>query len=209
VLEHLISHSFDPTICETEANDFVGVSPTRGSKRVASPSEIVSAQAKTADWLEEAGLTAAKVAPEAAATAARTAFTALTTVPDSDAQRQALVELKLPEEIRHLVGMLTAYDWEFVHQAKEIRGYVVAQLLEESKNPTASIRLKALGMLGKVTEVGLFTDKIEVKKTDMTDEEIDARIKEKLGKFMGVIDAADVTDVGRAPSEPPQPHQPE
>jgi hypothetical protein len=48
--------------------------------------------------------------------------------------------------------------------------------------------------LGKVTEVGLFTDKIEVKKTELTDTEIDAKIKEKLSKFMGIIDVVDVTD---------------
>jgi hypothetical protein len=49
-------------------------------------------------------------------------------------------------------------------------------------------------LLGKVTEVGLFTEKIEVKKTDMTEEEIDQRLKEKLAKFMDVSDA-DVTDL--------------
>jgi len=90
--------------------------------------------------------------------------------------------------------MLTAYDWEFVSQAKELRGYAVAKILEDCENPNANIRLKALGLLGKVTEVGLFTEKIEVKKTDMTEAEIDQRLKEKLAKFMDVSDA-DVTDL--------------
>ena len=60
--------------------------------------------------------------------------------------------------------MLTAYDWEFVQQAKELRGYTVAKLVEETQNPNPNVRLKALGLLGKVTEVGLFTDKVEIKK---------------------------------------------
>jgi hypothetical protein len=90
--------------------------------------------------------------------------------------------------------MLTAYDWEFVQQAKELRGYTVAKLLEECENPSANIRLKALGLLGKVTEVGLFTDKIEVKKLDLTEEEIDKKLKEKLAKFMNVSDA-EYTDI--------------
>ena len=97
--------------------------------------------------------------------------------------------------MQHLVGMLTAYDWEFVHQARELRGYTVAKLLEECENPNANIRLKALGLLGKVTEVGLFTDKIEVKKTDLTDEEIDKKLKDKLAKFMGVQDAEPIEDI--------------
>jgi hypothetical protein len=84
--------------------------------------------------------------------------------------------------------MLTAYDWEFVNQAKELRGYTVAKLVEETQNPNASIRLKALGLLGKVTEIGLFTDKIEVQKEALTDTELEQRIKEKLNRFMGVVD---------------------
>ena len=96
--------------------------------------------------------------------------------------------------MRHITGMLTAYDWEFVEMAKELRGYTVAKLFEETQSPNANIRLKALGLLGKVTEVGLFTDKIEVKKLDLTEEEIDKKLKEKLAKFMNVSDA-EYTDI--------------
>ena len=71
----------------------------------------------------------------------------------------------------------------------------MAQLVEETKNPSASIRLKALTALGKVTEVGLFTEKIEVKKEALTDNELDQRIKDKLSKFMGIVDIQEVTDV--------------
>jgi hypothetical protein len=90
--------------------------------------------------------------------------------------------------------MLTAYDWEFINQAKELRGYVVSKLVEETQSTNANIRLKALGMLGKVTEVGLFTDKIEVKKEELTDSELDKRIKEKLNRFMQVVDVTDILD---------------
>jgi hypothetical protein len=99
--------------------------------------------------------------------------------------------------------MLTAYDWEFVHQAKELRGYAVAKLVEETQSPNANIRLKALGLLGKVTEIGLFTDKIEVKKEEMSDTELEQRIKEKLNRFMHIVDVVDVSDKG--PEAPPEP----
>ena len=88
--------------------------------------------------------------------------------------------------------MLTAYDWAFVEQAKELRGYAVSQILEETKNPDTRYRLKALEMLGKVTEVALCTERVEIKKTDMSDSELEQRIKEKLNKFMHVIDVVDV-----------------
>ncbi len=57
------------------------------------------------------------------------------------------------------------------------------------------MRLKALALLGKVTEVGLFTDKIEVKKSDLSDAELDARIKEKLGKMAKIVEISEVQDV--------------
>ena len=104
------------------------------------------------------------------------------------------MELKTPAAVRHITGMLTAFDWEFVHMAKELRGYTVAKLFEETQSPNANIRLKALIALGKVTEVGLFTDKVEIKKTDLSEEEIDKKLKEKLAKFMNVTDA-EYTDI--------------
>jgi hypothetical protein len=56
-------------------------------------------------------------------------------------------------------------------------------------------------LLGKVTEVGLFTDKIEVKKEEMSDSELEQRIKEKLNRFMHIVDVVDVSDKG--PETPP------
>lgn len=170
----------------------------------AEPGEVLSAQHKTVEWLEELGVRPDDVQDKEQQTeAARTAFGSLTTNADNSEQVANLIQVKTPEAVRHLTGMLAAYDWEFVQQAKEIRGYAVAQLIEETKSSNANIRLKALGLLGKVTEVGLFTDKIEIKKTELSDAEIDAKIKEKLNKFMGVIDVVDVSDVSEIePDEP-------
>ena len=178
----------------------------------AQPTDIVAAQVATADWLDALGAPNTQEAELAAATAsAQQAFTALTApnmLPDK--QRNALVAIKVPEAVRHLTGMLTAYDWEFVNQAKELRGYAVAQIMEETKHPDAKIRLKALEMLGRVTEVALFTERVEIKKTDMTDEEIDRRIKDKLSRFMEVSDVIDVGAVEseniEAADEPPTAH---
>jgi hypothetical protein len=135
---------------------------------------------------------------------ARKAFSALTTSTNPEEIKGQLLQLQTPPAVQHLVGMLTAYDWEFVQQAKQLRGYAMAKLLEEVENPNANIRLKALGLLGKVTEVGLFTDKIEVKKTDLTEAEIEAKLKEKLAKFIGVQDA-DIVDAEEVEQEDERP----
>lgn len=166
----------------------------------ASPDDVLTAQVKTQQWLEELGVVPdSELIDASEKKAARDAFTALSLGDDDSDKRDKLVQIKTPQAVRHLVGMLSAYDWEFVEQAKQIRGYAVAQLIEETKNSNASVRLKALALLGKVTEVGLFTEKIEIKKIEMTDADLDSRIKEKLNRFMQVVD---VSDVSQASDEP-------
>jgi hypothetical protein len=91
--------------------------------------------------------------------------------------------------------MVTAYQWKFVEQAEELRSMAVANIVKEVQHPDARIRLKALELLGKVTEVALFTDRVSVKNEDVSDEELDARIKEKLGKYMGAVDVVDVEEI--------------
>jgi hypothetical protein len=191
MLEHLVH--FEPAITNREG--FMKLD-------AASSEEVLSAQVETQAWLKELGVeTDEELATNKEKTAAREAFGAIATVADDTDTKEKLVALKTPAAVRHLVGMLTAYDWEFVQQAKEIRGYTVSQLLEETKSPNANIRLKALIALGKVTEVGLFTEKIEVKKTDLTEEEIDKKLKEKLAKFMDIEDAEPIDiEVKEAPA---------
>lgn len=166
-----------------------------------SPEDVLSAQVATEQWLAELGVDDDEsVATQQQTQAARKAFNTLTTNADTTEQKATLAELKTPAAVRHLTGMLAAYDWQFIDMAQQLRGYTVAKLLEETKSPNANIRLKALGLLGKVTEVGLFTEQIEVKKVEMTDAEVEQRIKDKLAKFMGVID---VVDVSERPDESP------
>lgn len=122
----------------------------------------------------------------------RDVFGQISNIDLSDAsKKEAILSLKVPQAVRHIAGMLTAYDWEYVEQNKQMRAYAVAKIIEETKHPDAKIRLRALELLGKVTEVGIFTERIEVKKVDLSDAEIDAKIKEKLNKFMGVVDVVE------------------
>lgn len=198
MLEHIISAGLEPVVHDGKPAGFKPVEK-------AAPDEIIDAQKATADWIESLDLDDEKAESQAQADTARRTFAAMTTGVSPDTVQNALTTIKTPAAVKHLVGMLTAYDWEFVEQARQLRGYTVAKLLEECENPNANIRLKALGLLGKVSEVGLFTDKIEIKKTDLSDDEIDARIKEKLNRFMGVADIVDVREVETPETEPKTP----
>lgn len=161
----------------------------------AAPAAVLAAQVQTADWLQEIGAAPDTADDQKQTEAARTAFTALNFSADNDKQKTALVSIKTPAAVQHLTGMLAAYDWAFIEQAKELRGYTVSKILEETKHPDARIRLKALQMLGSVTEVALFTERVEVTKKDASEEEIERRLRERLSKFLTPADGMTVTDV--------------
>lgn len=160
-----------------------------------SPAETLNAKIHTADFLKSITEDDDEVISEAAETRAVEAFQAV--VAQSPDAKQKILELKLPEEVRSSVAMLSQYQWKFVEQANELRTMALAKIVKETDHPDARIRLKALDMLGKVTEVALFTERVEVKKIEQTSEELDAKIKAKLAKYMGIVDAnpKEVTDV--------------
>ena len=195
MLDHLID--FEPEVFEYT------------SKTVQDPAKVSSvgvldAKIQTKDWMQALGaVDSDALVNEVDTKSAREAFANIVSASPEEITHTALAHVKTPAAVQHLVGMLTAYDWEFVHQAKELRGYAVAKLVEETQSTNANIRLKALGLLGKVTEIGLFTDKIEVKKEEMSDTELEQRIKEKLNRFMHIVDVVDVSDKG--PEAPPEP----
>jgi len=185
MLEHLI----DAT--EVYEDPVIGFTPIDR----APPEQIVAAQVETGNFLESLGVQSdEEVVDQAQVSAAQEAFRVVLEPTDdknNELARGKLLRVQTPPAVRHLVGMLTAYDWEFVEKAKELRGYAVAKIVEETTHPDAKVRLRALEMLGKVTEVGLFTERIEIKKTDISDAEIDAKLMEKLTALRLIEDVSD------------------
>lgn len=160
---------------------------------------ILAAQAGTAHWLDSVD-PAPTLVTDAQKEAARNAFVAVTNPSMSEAEKKrALATLRVPQAVKHLAGMLSEYDWEFVEQAKELRGYVVARLLEDSKHPDARIRLKAVELLGKITEVGSFTERIEIKKIDASTEELQGQLRETARRLSTllpkVVEVQDATEL--------------
>ncbi len=191
MLEHLLDIEYEPEVLDAPKEAFT-------SEKKLSAVDLLQGQIETTEWLEELGARSdEEVLQTAQENQARDAFKALVATPTE--AKGAIQKLTVPPAVKKLVGMLTAYDWAFVEQAKEIRGMAVAKILEETDHPDARIRLKALELLGRVTEIGLFTDRIEVKKTELSDSELDAKIKEKLLAIQNTIEAPkddeNVTDV--------------
>lgn len=180
MLDHLQTIEFEPEILDAPDDGFVSLKKT-------SASSLLDAQINTADWLKELGAEDDEsIEQTAQANAAREAFTAMTTgAPDP---KTAITKITTPPAVRRLVTMLSAYDWQFVEEAGKIRGKAVAQLVEEMEHPDARIRLKAIELLGKVTEIGLFTERVTVKKEELADHELDERIREKLKQLQKTIE---------------------
>ena len=155
----------------------------------ATPAQTLDAQKKTADWLAQITEDDDEILNEAQEAKVINTFNALTQA-DPKAQEK-LLTLEIPEEVKSVVGMVTAYQWKFVEQANELRSMAVTKIAKETEHPDARIRLKALELLGKVTEVALFTDRVEVKREELSDDELEKRIKAKLERYMGVADVVD------------------
>jgi hypothetical protein len=103
---------------------------------------------------------------------------------DDEQKRLAAVgALTLPSSVKSSVAMLSNYQWNFVSQAAELRSMTVSKIVKETDHPDARIRLSALKMLGSVTEVALFTERVEIKKVAQDPGEIEALIREKLARF--------------------------
>lgn len=145
------------------------------------PEQIVSAAAKTAkDILRRSGAPDIEVTDEDAANA-EIAFQAYV-----DGNKSALTHTKLqkPESIIKLEALVSEYDWRVIQHTDQIRMIVTNKLLNLSDNKDPKVQLKAVELLGKLADVGMFVEKQEITYKQRTDDEIDAALNEKLGMLI-------------------------
>lgn len=101
-------------------------------------------------------------------------------------------------------SILQEYDMQVVHEAKTLRHYVTNKLIVESDNMDARIRMKALELLGKISDVGLFSERTEVTVTNKSTSELEDVLKSKLKKLMGASEVQDavILPAVELPSKP-------
>ena len=93
-------------------------------------------------------------------------------------------DLASPAVVAHIGALLTEYDRTVVKSAAQLRTYITNRLILESDNPDPRVRLKSLEMLGKISDVGLFTDKSEVTLRHRPTEELEQLLRERLTKVI-------------------------
>lgn len=103
--------------------------------------------------------------------------------------------LSTPEGAYYVNSLLKQYDMEVVQDAKRLRNYVTNKLVVEAENLDARIRIKALELLGKISDVGLFTERTEITVNNRSTVELENSLRDKLKKLMGVDSAEDATIV--------------
>lgn len=93
-------------------------------------------------------------------------------------------DLARPGVIAHIGALLNEYDRTVVKSAAQLRTYITNRLILETDSPDPRVRLKALEMLGKVSDVGLFTDKTEITMRHRPTEELEQLLRERLTRVI-------------------------
>jgi len=139
--------------------------------------ELVHAASKTAkDILSRQGLKDFIISDADAHTAA-------TMFADSLVDPSAITSRKMqkPGTVLKLEAFLSEYDWRVVQHADQIRFLVTNKLIELADNKDPRVQLKAVELLGKTADVGMFVEKQEITYNQKSDAELKQQLKEKLG----------------------------
>lgn len=165
--------------------------------------EHVAAACATLDMLKEHGAEEplSTLEDERTAAALMSAYAA-DPVAASSAATPSRIGKMTPAALRHIDVMLTTFGQVVVEDAVQLRHYVTNKLLEETDNPDPRIRIRALELLGKISDVGLFVDKTEVTVTHQTTDELKESLRAKLSRLINptaaIDDAEVVEDTSRA-----------
>ena len=146
--------------------------------------ERADALGKTVDELEKHGadLEPDEVDKEVAATLA----TAYAQDPDKTSKKvtNKRAAALTPASVRLTSNIIDEFNHSVVESAKQLRNLVTNKLIIESENPDPRVRMRALELLGKISDVGLFTEKSEVTITHQTTDDIKEKLRGKLAKLV-------------------------
>lgn len=96
---------------------------------------------------------------------------------------------------RQLKALITEYDHQVIESNIQARNYIVNRLLELSDpagNTKPMEQLRALELMGKVSEIGLFTERLEVNINNKSTEELEKELVATLNKYINVVDVTPV-----------------
>lgn len=89
-----------------------------------------------------------------------------------------------PPSIKLANTIIKEFNHSVVESSMQLRHLVTNKLIIESDSPDAKTRMRALELLGKISDVGLFTEKSEVTITHQTTDDIKEKLRAKLAKIV-------------------------
>jgi hypothetical protein len=107
-----------------------------------------------------------------------------TPTPQTSRRDSALPSLLTPASIRLTHNILEEFNHSVVESAKQLRNLVTNKLILESENPDPRVRMRAIELLGKISDVGLFTEKSEVTITHQTTDDLKEKLRGKLARLV-------------------------
>jgi hypothetical protein len=110
----------------------------------------------------------------------------------ADTMREAT---STPEGATYVNAILAEYDMDAVGEAHRLRHYVTNRLVVESVDPDPKIRLRALELLGKISNVGLFTERTEITVNNRSTVELENTLREKVRRLLNGGDPEDAVIV--------------
>ena len=82
--------------------------------------------------------------------------------------------------------LLSEYNNAIVEDTVRLKTYVTTKLVEESEGEKAADRLRALESLGRLSQLGMFADKLEISVNTKSTDELKEELSKKLSRYMGV-----------------------
>lgn len=119
-------------------------------------------------------------------------------------------QLQVPAVARKLGALLSEYDHQVLKDAQQARTFITNRLIELSTCGDAKIEIKALELLGKHSDIGIFTERSEITINHKSSSDLENSIKERIKRLLN----ADVVDVEPLitqlePEEAPAPQEEE
>lgn len=99
--------------------------------------------------------------------------------------------LAVPGVAKKLGLLLSEYDHQVIKDAQQARTFITNRLLELAVCGDVKTEIRALELLGKHSDVGLFTERSEITVTHRSSSDLEDSIKERIKRLLN----ADVVDV--------------
>lgn len=86
--------------------------------------------------------------------------------------------------ITNIKQILEEFDAQVIKDTDQLRRYITNKLVQISNCGVSKEELRALELLGKISDIGLFVEKSEIKITHTSSATLEASIKERIGRLM-------------------------